>query len=97
MYRLKVLVLDAMGVIYSVRDDVGELLYPFILEKGGIKDLKRINTIYDAASIGEIQSNKLWKSVGLVSSMEDDYLKRYQLTYGLIDFLGIVKQRGYKI
>ena len=59
MYRLKVLVLEAMGVIHSVGDDVGELLYPFILEKGGIKDLKRIITIYNAASVGEIQSNKL--------------------------------------
>ena len=45
MRPLKVLVLDAMGVIYSIEDDVGELLHPFILEKGGIKDLKIINAI----------------------------------------------------
>jgi hypothetical protein len=31
----KVLVLDAMGVIYSVGDDVVDLLCPFVREHGG--------------------------------------------------------------
>jgi len=35
---MKVLVLDAMGVIYPVGDDVRGLLYPFILEKRGVFD-----------------------------------------------------------
>ncbi len=55
---MNILVLDAMGVIYSVGDDVGELLCPFLLEKGGIKDSSRIDAIYDAASIGEAAAER---------------------------------------
>ena len=33
-----VLVLDAMGVIYTAADDVEELLVPFVKERGGIAD-----------------------------------------------------------
>ena len=94
---MKVLVLDAMGVIYSVGDDVGELLCPFILEKGGIKDSSRINAIFDAASVGDMRSSELWESVGLSPSIEDEYLKRYRLTNGLIDFLKTVKSRRYEL
>ncbi len=94
---MNILVLDAMGVIYSVGDDVGELLCPFILEKGGIKDSSRIDAIYDAAILGDIRSSELWEAVGLEPSMEDEYLKRYQLTDGLMDFLETVKSRGYDL
>jgi len=86
-----------MGVIYSVGDDVRELLCPFLLEKGGIKDSSRIDTIYDAASLGDMRSSELWEGVGLEPSMEDEYLKRYQLTDGFIDFLETVKSRGYEL
>ena len=94
---MNILVLDAMGVIYSAGDDVGELLCPFLLEKGGIKDSSRIDTIYDAAILGAMRSSELWEAVGLKASMEDEYLQRYQLTDGLIDFLVTVKSQGYEL
>ena len=49
---MKVLVLDAMGVIYSVRDDVKDLLCPFIAEKDGSKDTSKIERLYHSASLG---------------------------------------------
>lgn len=39
-----ILVLDTMGVIYPVGDDVRDLLRPFVLEHGGGTDTARIAT-----------------------------------------------------
>jgi len=39
---VKVLVFDAMGVIYMAGDDVAELFCPFIHENGGIADNGRL-------------------------------------------------------
>ncbi|MFC2036210.1 HAD family hydrolase [Chloroflexota bacterium] len=94
---MNTLVLDAMGVIYSAGDDVRELLCPFLLEKGGTNDSSRIGVIYDAASLDAIRSSELWEAVGLEPSIEDEYLERYQLTDGLIDFLVTVKSQGYEL
>jgi hypothetical protein len=46
----KIIVLDAMGVIYSVKDDVQDLLYPFIAEKSGCENTEEIRELYIAAS-----------------------------------------------
>lgn len=45
--RIAALVLDAMGVIYSVGDDVADLLCPFIEERGGESDRSRIELLDD--------------------------------------------------
>ena len=42
----KILVLDAMGVVYQSCDDVEELLVPFIREKGSNIDKKTIEYLY---------------------------------------------------
>ena len=53
---MKILVLDAMGVIYSVGDDVRDLLCPFIEEKGGTKDVPKIERLYHSASLGNMSA-----------------------------------------
>ena len=52
MYTNKILVLDAMGVIYQSCDDVEELLVPFIREQGSNIDKKIIEDHYIQASQG---------------------------------------------
>jgi|GEM_PF-4675402 len=47
------IVLDAMGVIYASSDDVAELLVPFVIKAGGIKDLEEIARQYTLASLGK--------------------------------------------
>lgn len=94
---MKILVLDAMGVIYSSGDDVKELLYPFIIEKGGTKDFALVEQEYHLASLGKISAIEFWKTVGISSQLEDEYLQRFELTNGLINFLEKVKSRGIEI
>jgi HAD superfamily hydrolase (TIGR01509 family) len=94
---LRVLILDAMGVIFSVGNDDRDLLCPFVEEKGGTKDTSKIQMVYHAASLGNMSSAQLWKAVGLHPGLEDEYLQRYELTDGLTDFLEAVNSQGYEV
>ena len=94
---MKVLVLDAMGVIYSVGDDVKDLLYPFIVEKGRTRDFTIVQENYHLASLGKISAAEFWKTVEIAPKMENEYLQRFELTAGLLDFLKNIKSRGVEI
>jgi HAD superfamily hydrolase (TIGR01509 family) len=95
--KMRTLVLDAMGVIYRVGNDNRDLLCPFVREKGGIEDVSRILALYHAASLGEMSSAALWRGVGLDPGVEDEYLRRYELTEGIIDFLEAVNSQDYDV
>ena len=89
--------LDAMGVIYAVGDDVRYLLRPFIAEKGGIRDADKIQSLYDTAVLGRISASELWEGVDLNPEIEDEYLQRYKLTDGLIGFLEAINHQGVEV
>jgi len=94
---MRTLVLDAMGVIYRVGDDVAELLCPFIQEHGGIADHGRIEALYRDASLGRISAVQFWKEVQLDPSLEDAYLLRHRLSAGVIQFLRDAKLKTSSI
>lgn len=75
-----------MGVIYAVSDDVKDLLYPFIIEKGGAVDYNHVRDRYIETSLGRMSAADFWRSVGIDPSMEDEYLGRHRLSPGLIEF-----------
>jgi HAD superfamily hydrolase (TIGR01509 family) len=82
-----ILLLDAMGVIYRVGDDVPDLLVPFIREKGGIDDSATIEALYRAASLGQLTAVEFWRRVGVSPELEDEYLARFELSPGLPELL----------
>lgn len=94
---MKVLVLDAMGVIYPVGDDVKGLLCPFVAEKGGARNILEIEKYYVLASLGKMSANEFWEAINLDPALEEEYLQRYKLSDGLIDFLKTVVLRGLKV
>jgi HAD superfamily hydrolase (TIGR01509 family) len=90
-------VLDGMGVIFDVGDDgddVQNLLIPFIRENGGSGDLEMIERMYLQASSGKMAAFQFWQKVGLDPALEDQYLERFKLTGGIMEFLVEVKSRG---
>jgi HAD superfamily hydrolase (TIGR01509 family) len=95
--KTEIVVLDAMGVMYSVGDDVTDLLCPFIAEKGGTSDIDKINSLYNTASLGNITAKEFWQSVGLAPDLEDEYLQRHKLTDGLIEFLEAINSMGGQV
>jgi len=94
---VRIIVLDAMGVIYSVGKDDRDLLSPFVEEKGGTNDVSKIEIHYNATSLGRMSSAEFWEAVGLDPGLEDEYLQRYGLTDGLITFLETVNSQGYEV
>jgi HAD superfamily hydrolase (TIGR01509 family) len=80
-------VLDAMGVIFAARDDVAELLVPFVRAQGGAQDSRIVESAYLAASLGEIDPDTFWQRVGLAPDVEPAYLRSHRLTPGALEFL----------
>ena len=93
----KLLALDAMGVIYAEADDGPNLLYPFIVNKGGCSDVREVLRLYIAASLGKISSEEFWRSAGLNPALEDEYLEQHRLAEGLPEFLDAVASRGIEL
>jgi HAD superfamily hydrolase (TIGR01509 family) len=93
----RILALDAMGVIYAEPNDGANLLYPFIVEKGGCPDVEEILRLYSAASLGRISSAEFWTGAGLDPALEDEYLKRLELSRGLSEFLDGMASRGVEL
>ena len=85
--RIKILMLDAMGVIYEYGDDVEELLIPFVTKRNNDISRDAIIKNYRDASLGKISSRDLWGNVGLLPECEDEYLEGFRLNEGLIEFL----------
>jgi HAD superfamily hydrolase (TIGR01509 family) len=92
--KIRAVVLDAMGVIYSVRDDVRDLLCPFVKEHIHEVNKERLQELYVAASLGKMSSYDFWESVGVSPELEDEYLQRHQLTGGMAQFMEQVNAGG---
>ena len=58
-HRKLLLVLDAMGVIYPVKDDVADLLVPYVSRQGGAP-AKVVEECYREASLGNITPHVHW-------------------------------------
>ncbi|MCD4669483.1 MAG: HAD-IA family hydrolase [Actinomycetia bacterium] len=85
--KIKILMLDAMGVIYKHGDDVAELLIPFVQSKDSNISDKIIIDNYRQASLGRISSKDFWENMGLSQNLEDEYLESFELAEEVIDFL----------
>lgn len=87
---MKVLALDAMGVIYQARDDVAELLVPFLSKLGKV-NVSDIEKLYHQCSLGKFSSSFFWQQLGLSHDVEDEYLSNHQLVSGVKEFIVTVR------
>lgn len=93
-FSIQLVVLDAMGVIYQARDDVGELLIPFARQHGCNVPDAEIYELYKQCSLGRFLSSTLWLQLGiqeLDKDMDSQYLQNQKLSVGLINFLEEMK------
>jgi FMN phosphatase YigB (HAD superfamily) len=90
------LVLDAMGVMYPVKDDVADLLVPYVSRKNGAP-AKVVEECYREASLGNITEDAFWQRVGLSADCEDDYLSRFTLSPGLLETLDRASRIGVPV
>ena len=92
-----VIVLDAMGVMYRSQDDVAELLVPFVQGHRPSVPTENVAARYTEASLGQLDADAFWRSLGLHPSVEDDYLSLHRLTEGLLDFLALARSEGIDV
>lgn len=95
--EIRLIALDAMGVIYAEANDGPNLLYPFIVEKGGCRDVQQIIRLWTDASLGRISSAEFWQAAGLDPALEDEYLQRYRMFDGLLSFFDAALSRGMEL
>lgn len=76
--------LDAMGVMYRARDDVAELLVPFVQRHRPSIPASEVTARYTEASLGRMDADAFWRSLGLSPGVEDDYLSAHRLTDGVL-------------
>ena len=76
----RVLMLDAMGVIFEAGDDVAELLVPFVQLYGDGVDEAAVAAAYMEASQGRLTAAAFWRQMGIDPSLEDTYLAAHRLT-----------------
>jgi putative hydrolase of the HAD superfamily len=94
------LILDAMGVIFKVADDVSDLLIPFLQSKKNSTLFKIIYKSYIEASSGKITSNEFWKTLGYTDEypeIEEEFLEEcYTIDPEFIQIAGKLRE-NYKL
>jgi putative hydrolase of the HAD superfamily len=88
--RKPLIVLDAMGVIYTARDDVAELLIPFARSLGCALSDRDISDAYKDCSLGRFTSQELWRMLGVrgnLAAAEDSYVSLHSVAPELFPFL----------
>src|SRR4051812_34214960 len=87
---LRAVLLDAMGVIYEIGDDVGQLLVPFARRQGCTLSEEAIAAAYISASLGKLSAAEFWSELGCrqpAAQLDADYLAGHSLTSGVEEFL----------
>ena len=97
MANTRVIVLDAMGVIYRAQDDVAELLVPFVARQGSRADARTVAALYEQASLGHLEADAFWRALGLDPCVEDDYLAGHCLNDGVSAFLELAHGSGIDV
>jgi len=98
---IKFVIFDVMGVIFTVGDDVEELLIPYILSLKPKIDKQTIKAQYLDASLGKISSRDFWALSGFdkadIPIIERDYLENsFTLDAGFLPCAKALKNR-YRI
>ncbi|MEV0390303.1 HAD-IA family hydrolase [Nonomuraea sp. NPDC050643] len=90
---MKVVVLDAMGVLYRYGNVQGRVLIPYLRDQGCDAPEREIRAAYRAATLGLTSTEEFWAALGL-PPLDADYCRRHTLTDGTIETLRAVAGAG---
>lgn len=97
---MRAVAFDAMGVLYTSGDDVGELLMPFARARGSSLSAVEISDVYLRASLGEMTSARLWELLripGEAETIDDLYLSQHMLVPGILALLDELRAAGIRL
>ena len=92
-------VLDAMGVIYRIGDDLYDLMLPFLRERGCDLPDDLIETQFFRCSNGDISSEDMWHECGLdvTDGVDIEFTGRYSINPGAAKTMAALRESGVRI
>ena len=94
--RLRLVVLNPLGVLYEPADDPAELLASFAAERGLEPDDEEVQQLHNQAILGRITPAELWSGIGLdddPAELTEEFLSQYTVRSGARDFVAEMVRR----
>ncbi|MDE0578353.1 MAG: hypothetical protein OXI29_00655 [bacterium] len=94
--RLRLVVLNPLGVLYEPADDPAELLASFAAERGLEPDEEEVQQLHNQAILGRITPAELWSGIGLdgdPAELTEEFLSQYTVRSGARDFVAEMVRR----
>jgi len=92
----RVVVLDAMGVLYRHGNVVSGVLIPYLRDRGCTVGEDEIRRLYRRCTLGQLSTEDFWAALG-VSASDVEYCRRHQLTVGTVDLLRSLHEAGVTV
>lgn len=96
---LEMVVLGGPGAMFSVRDEVDELV-AFARAHGSVLEYPKIADLYASALRGRLSTGEMWDAIGVegeAATLDEEFLGRYALTPGLREFVVRARDRGFRV
>ena len=94
--RLRLVVLNPLGVLFEPVDEPAQLLASFAAERGSEMDAEDVQQLYHQAVLGRITPAELWSGLGLEddpAELTEQYLDQYTVRSGARDFVAEMTRR----
>ncbi|MFV0525179.1 MAG: HAD family hydrolase [Acidimicrobiales bacterium] len=98
--RARVMALDGHGVLYREADDVGNVLIPFVRERGTSVPDEEIVARARQLRLGRLTSAEFWALMGVngdADELDAAYVSRHQLSPGVIRYLRAQRDAGVRV
>ncbi|MEV0311962.1 putative hydrolase of the HAD superfamily [Nonomuraea fuscirosea] len=93
----RVIVLDAMGVLYRYGDVQGRVLIPYLRARGCERTEAEIRAAYRSVTLGRITTGQFWTAAGLPEERDEDYCREHRLTEGAQEALAELAGDGLEL
>ncbi|MEU8400813.1 HAD-IA family hydrolase [Nonomuraea sp. NPDC048892] len=98
MPRPRVIVFDAMGVLYRYGDVQGRVLIPYLRAQGCGRSEAEIRAAYRSVTLGRITTGRFWAVAGLPEEGRDaDYCQEHRLAEGALEALAELAGDGLEL
>jgi HAD superfamily hydrolase (TIGR01509 family) len=94
---IDIVLFDAMGVLYSAADDVGDLLVPYLRSHGCVLRREEIAQLYQECSLGKMSSADFWAMAGASGASDEEYCRNHRLTEGVVAVLAELDTTGVRL
>ena len=94
--RLRLVVLNPLGVLFEPSDEPSQLLADFAAERGSEVDAESVEQLHHQAVLGRITPAELWTGLGLdddPAELTEQYLDQYTMRSGARDFMAEMARR----